>query len=271
MQGSLQRVFGLTGARLVSSFRINTLYFEETHLGAALRDHCKQLLVHTADDAFPYRLLGSGTCVSVKDRSFMLCCGHQIDEVSPDDVTIAGAGLTVTASASQLFAPTITQDNADSDWIDARAFEYVTANYPIANFERSFFTISEDEIWPSRSTDRFVVLGYPSERQDYDFENGRIRAHVVIAWANYVGPTGSPHLHRIRLDRTEAFAADGMSGGAVFHVGGAAPDHFIGFAGMIQRGSATSDDLYLLDARMLLDMCEMAGGSSADPSAVSPE
>ena len=64
----------------------------------------------------------------------------------------------------------------------------------------------------------------------------------------YAGVTIAPYLHRIRMDRNQTFDADGMSGGPVFYLGCSRRRFSIGFAGMIMRGSATSDFLHFVPA-----------------------
>jgi hypothetical protein len=56
------------------------------------------------------------------------------------------------------------------------------------------------------------------------------------------------------MDRKAIFQTDGMSGGSVFYIGRAAGSFFIGFAGMIIRGSETSEIIHFVDANFLAQM-----------------
>jgi hypothetical protein len=159
-----------------------------------------------------------------------------------------------TITASSLFAPTVTEENSDSDWIDVRAFEYKIENYEIQNLATEFFPAADKRIWPAESRGNFFVFGYPSERQDIDYEKPHIQAHVVEVGGTYDGPSHSPYVHRLKMDRKEKFDADGMSGGPVFYIGGKAGTYFAGLAGIVIRGSRTSDILHFIEASFLQSM-----------------
>jgi hypothetical protein len=135
-----------------------------------------------------------------------------------------------------------------------RALEYTIENYNIAGLNQEFFSVERGDSWPSNSIGHFVLFGYPTERQEVDYEEPRIRAHVVEVGGTYDGPSHSPHVHRIRMDRRIKFNADGMSGGPLFYIGRAAGSFFIGFAGMIVRGGASSEIIHFIDVDFLSQM-----------------
>ncbi len=250
----LERLLGIMGSKQARQVRIGSLWYDPANVEHVLHRYCKHLFIHTGSTQFPYQFFGSGTAIKYGDRHFVFCCGHQIDTVSPDNVAIYIKSENSTATASLLLRPNITADNSDTDWIDVRALEYIVKNYKIPNLSREFFSVDTDVSWPASSTGRFLLFGYPTERQDVDYEEPHIRAHVVEVGAIYDGPSNSPHVHRVKMDRKIAFQADGMSGGPVFYLGRAAGSFFVGFAGIIIRGSATSEIIHFVDASFVGQM-----------------
>jgi hypothetical protein len=102
---------------------------------------------------------------------------------------------------------------------------------------------------------------YPSERQVVDYEESRIQARPLEVPGIYDGGTGSPHLHRIKMQREKPFDADGLSGGPIFYVGGSPGNYFAGFVGITVRGSATSDYLHFIATQHLIDIALDAASS----------
>jgi hypothetical protein len=255
---SLLQMLGILGARNAASVEIGNVLIPAREIERTLHKYCKHFFIHTGDPKYPYRFFGSGTAVAVAGRHFVFCCGHQIDHVSPDDVAIYHKAKNITLTGSQLLKPTLTPDNNDTDWIDVRAMEFVTRNYSIENLSHQFFLVERRKnVWPENFDKTFIVYGYPSERQDVDYEIPHVTAHSTQVIATYEGTCSSPHLHRLTMNRKEAFDADGMSGGAVFYLGQRRfGEYFIGLAGMVMRGSKTSDTLYFVDADFMVMMAE---------------
>jgi hypothetical protein len=100
----------------------------------------------------------------------------------------------------------------------------------------------------------FMVYGYPSCLQDVDYSSPKIAARAVEIKATYDGGTSSPHLHRIKMTRNSQFDPDGMSGGPVFYIGSKKGTFFVGWAGIVMRGSASSEYLHFLAANFLIEM-----------------
>jgi hypothetical protein len=85
-----------------------------------------------------------------------------------------------------------------------------------------------------------------------DYEQLRIEALCIEINGEYTGVTTAPYLHRIKMDRKQTFDMEGMSGGPVFYLGRRDRNFFVGFAGMIMRGSATSDYVHFIPAEFLI-------------------
>lgn len=250
----LQTLLGILGSQQARQVRIGRLWYDPANVEHVLHRYCKQLFILTGSEQFPYQFFGSSTAVKFGNRHLVLCCGHQIDSIEPDKIAIYVKAQNSTVTASSLLRPKVTTDNSDTDWIDVRALEYVVENYKTPNLSREFFAVERDGVWPLNSTGRFLLFGYPTERQEVDYEQPRIRAHVVEVGATYDGPSNSPHVHRVKMDRKVTFHADGMSGGPVFYLGRSSGAFFVGFAGIIIRGGATSEIIHFIDASFLGEM-----------------
>jgi hypothetical protein len=244
-------MIGITDAFRATSVRIGDLIVPGKSVERVLQKYCKHPFIQSGDPKFPYQFFGSGVGIKVEGRHFVFCCGHQIDQFNPETVTIRSAPTDVTISGSRLIKPTLTDENRDADWVDVRAIEYEVDRYGIANLSQEFFAINGNNIWPSSDAGIFILYGYPTERQDINYEIPHITARATTVKGRYDGASASPHVHRIKMDRKTIFDADGMSGGAVFYLGENTDGYFIGFAGMIMRGGARSDYIHFIEAGFL--------------------
>lgn len=247
----LARMLGVLGAKQARHVQIGNLWHDSSKVEHVLQHYCKQIFILTGSNEFPYQFFGSGLAVRFGKKHFLFCTGHQISQFNPDRVAIYVKSKNSTITASSLFVPNVTKENTDTDWIDVRMLEYKVENYNISNLTSEFFPAEDKRIWPVEDRGHFLVFGYPSKRQSIDYETPHIQAHIVEVSATYDGPSNSPFVHRLKMDRKEKFDADGMSGGAVFYIGGPAGTYFAGLAGMIIRGSATSDFIHIIEAEFL--------------------
>jgi hypothetical protein len=250
--GVVRNLLGLTNAL---SVQVGSLWHDSMTLEHALHKFCKHIFVVTGDEQFPYSFRGSGTAVKIAGRHFLFCCRHQIGDCTPDQIAIRVSFERQIISASTMRWPSVADGDQDGDSVDFVVFEYFPENYPVPNLTSEFFPLDEERIWPTGSTNHpFMIFGYPSERQVVDYEESRIQARSLEVPGIYDGGTGSPHLHRIKMQREKPFDADGLSGGPIFYVGGSPGNYFAGFVGITVRGSATSDYLHFIAAHHLIDI-----------------
>lgn len=90
--------------------------------------------------------------------------------------------------------------------------------------------------------------------QMVDYDARHIGAVKVTLSADYLGPSSSPHLHSMKLGKTDELDPDGLSGGPVFYLGGDSGQYFFGLAGMMMRGSKEADIGWFIDAQFLYRM-----------------
>ena len=79
----------------------------------------------TGHEQCPYCFLGSATAVRFADRCFLLWCRHQTRDYAANDVTIPIEGGTILVSGSRLLFVNEDQDNADEEFKDIYAMEFV--------------------------------------------------------------------------------------------------------------------------------------------------
>ena len=251
---ALNRLFGIMDLRQLKSVRIGALAYPAERAEHVLQRYCKHIFVLNESDEHPYSFRGSGTAVRFGQQHFVFCCGHQFSDLAPDTIAIRPlAARDKTVTASRLHVPRAAGEHEDDDFLDMRGFEFDVGNYPIPNFSSDFLPLDETSLWPhgSRSDHRFFAVGYPFDRQDVDYDLPHVTARVTLVGGTYDGQSASPYVHRLKMRRTEQFDPDGMSGGPVFYAGGSAGDYYMGFAGIVIRGSAQSDVLHFVEAQFL--------------------
>lgn len=114
---------------------------------------------------------------------------------------------------------------------------------------------------PLAETSQFVVIGYPREHSEVDYDRGVARSGQVLISGWYVGPvSGSSCLHRIAVQNLLGLSEfAGFSGGPVFAV-----EHHIGalptfrFAGVAVAGTASSESMQFVDAGKLAELIHSA-------------
>jgi hypothetical protein len=249
---SLERLIGINGARLAKAVQVGSLFHDVSQIEEALRRYCMHIFANNDDNEYPHSFSGSGTAVRIGRRHFLFCCGHQLTHFRPDQIALHPHQSDVTLTASHMLQPIQTPENADTDYIDARAFEYDVENYPFPNLSSEFFPASDDRIWPHCAVGTFLLCGFPTHRQSISYDPPNVTARMLATTAKFDGATNSPYLLRLKLN--SKLSSDGMSGGPVFYIGGQRDRFFVGWAGMIMRGGAASEYLHFLAADYLIEM-----------------
>ena len=258
----------LAGLSRAKSVRVGALPHPAADAERVLHRYCKHIFVLNDSEVYPYSFRGSGAAVRFGAQHLMFCTAHQFSDLEPDRIAIVPSvarNKTITASTLHVTRP---DDPAmDGEHLDVRAFEFKVGNYDIPNLTSDFFPVDETSLWPAGSlpAHRFFVFGFPFERQSVDYETPRIDARVVAVGATYDGPSAADWVHRIRMDRKETFDPDGMSGGPVFYLGRRAADFFMGFAGIVVRGGASSELLHFVEARLLRHFADAVPSAPITP------
>jgi hypothetical protein len=112
------------------------------------------------------------------------------------------------------------------------------------------------------------IIGYPAERNEIDYEQGRIKNSRAVIRALYVGPSSADHCHIARVSSSiclESF--DGLSGSPVFHL---QPAALAGqevlvprVVGMLIRGTASSQLVHFVSSKVIGRLIQLASDGDA--------
>lgn len=255
-RNQLDKIVNLANLMLAKFVRIGRVCVPGQEVEKRLHWFVKPLVIATGNTAYPYQTCGSATLVKLKGRHFLFFCGHQIRQIDPDRVmfpTRLGDSQTIVGGGTFRFV----ERNigiADEEFVDLRCFEIDFAKVTIPNLASEFFDCYEADFWPHHSLKHLLLFGYPSEHVRFDLDASEQElAHLgfscVVTGARYERPSHARWTHVLKMQRKDKFAPDGMSGGAVFHLGEDADGFFIGLAGILLRGGHSSEFVHFVDAR----------------------
>jgi len=149
-------------------------------------------------------------------------------------------------------------ENNGEEFGDLCAMHFKPEDYRQTNVDRAFFDINEADNWHGNRESLFLVYGYPTSLRNLEYaEPSYALSHVnvtqIVTTGKYVRPSNAMGVHVIEMQRrTGNYSSDGLSGGPVFQLSEDAQGFYCGFAGLILRGSDTSDLLHFLEARILM-------------------
>lgn len=235
---------------------VNGLFVLARDVQEMLGRYSVNLFVWAHDETFKVSLLGSATPLLYRGRHLVLCAGHQIKNVAPEDISMITPEGELAVTSSGYIAPRIAAEGMQHDLQDIVVFNFDGAcnEHPI--LRRSFFKLDE---FPPACVDGAVVAvlsyGYPSQEQLYELHDKnhigcRRRSTTLKVHAQ---PSDDTLLHLKPLQRL-TFDPDGLSGGPNFVIQCSGKRFTAYFAGVTVR--AGKDDLYMVKSgfiKMLLD------------------
>lgn len=240
-----------------ASVRIGRLWVPGRDVEAILARYAKLIFCVTGLNEHPYSLVGSATAARIGNRCALFCCKHQISEFRPDEVTISvdKEGKTLVSGSNFVW---INKDgiNDEEEFLDLCAMVYDTPRYKEPSLRSGFFDLLSVDCWNGDRSSQFYVIGYPTSLRSVDYEIPHIDVKQIITSATYAGASHAANLHQIRMTRTATFSSDGLSGAPVFFISRDRNGFFVGLAGIVTRGSDTSDFLHFVDVRIVLQFFE---------------
>jgi hypothetical protein len=240
-----------------STVRVGQVWIQSRNVEQCLARYAKLIFCTTGSNDHPYSLVGSSTAIRYGKQCLLFCCQHQIQQFRPDEITIpVDKSGKILISGSQFLWIERDDKNKDEDFRDLCAMIYDTENYGEPNLEFSFFGLTEKECWKGDTAAQFYLFGYPTSLRNVDYEIPHISVKQVVVSAVYSGRSHSLGLHRIEMTRTAEFSSDGLSGGPVFHISKDQKGFYAGLAGIVIRGSDTSNFLHFIDARLVFSFLE---------------
>jgi hypothetical protein len=178
-------------------------------------------------------------------------CRHQTREYNPNDVTIPiDSGKTLISGSRFLFIEP-DESNAEEEFSDLCAMEFIPENYGSPNLGAVFFPLTEADCWSGNTDAAFFLYGFPTSLRIVEYDVPHVHVTQVVTSGRYHKASHARALHCLEMTRTTDFPADGLSGGPVYHLARDADGYFVGLAGIMMRGGNSSDYIHFLDARFL--------------------
>jgi hypothetical protein len=242
-----------------TSVRVGKLWVPASRLGPAISRFTRMLFCLTRNDEHPYTLRGSATSLRWQGHHLAFYCKHQIQGFDRGDVVVPidqEGKVLVSGSTFVEMVPSV--ENNGEEFGDLCAMHFKPEDYRQTNVDRAFFDINEADNWHGNRESLFLVYGYPTSLRNLEYaEPSYALSHVnvtqIVTTGKYVRPSNAMGVHVIEMQRrTGNYSSDGLSGGPVFQLSEDAQGFYCGFAGLILRGSDTSDLLHFLEARILM-------------------
>jgi hypothetical protein len=238
--------------------RVGKVWVKASQMPEALARFTRLVFCLTDLEDHPYSLRGSSASIRWNGHHLSFLCGHQIEGFAADKIVVPldreGKRL-VSGTTLMRMMPSDGYDG--EEFGDVRAMHFRPIDHPGINLDRSFFDFLEADMWHGDRESTFVVFGYPTslrelEHAEPNYALSHIKVKLTVNAARYLQPSHALGVHAIELQRTTDHSTDGLSGGPVYILGEDAQGVFLGFAGMILRGSDTSSIVHFLEAQILL-------------------
>jgi hypothetical protein len=241
-----------------ASVRVGSVWVSVEHLPQVLVPFTKLVFCLTGSDEHPYSLRGSATGLKFQGQHLLFCCTHQIADCSPGNVLVPvdkrGHKL---VSGTSFIRLNDLPEFASEEMLDICAMHFHPNDYSEPQLERGFFDIKGADVWSGEPRTTFLVHGYPTKLRQLGTDEisgalNDIKVKMTAVVANYSHSSSAAGVHALILKRTSTpSSSDGLSGGAVFHLAEDARGLFCGFAGIVMRGSDTSDTVHFMDAQLI--------------------
>jgi hypothetical protein len=212
----------------------------------------------TKNEEHPYALRGSATSLRWQGHHLAFYCKHQIRGFDRGDVVVPlDQEGKILVSGSTFVEMIPSAENSGEEFGDLCAMHFRPEDYRQTNVDRAFFDVNEADNWRGDTESAFLVYGYPTslrnlEHAEPSYALSHVKVTQIVTTGKYIRPSKAIGVHVIEMQRTGDYSSDGLSGGPVFQLGEDAQGFYCGFAGVILRGSDTSNFLYFLEARFLM-------------------
>jgi hypothetical protein len=243
-----------------SAIRVGRMWVSAKALPDALKRYARLVFCLNRSEEHPYSLRGTATGLRWQHRCMLFWCSHQTVDYQPNDVVVPlDSHGKVLISGSTFVQMIPTSPASDEEYFDLCAMHYVPENYGDSNVERGFFELMEADAWRGDPDSTFMLFGYPTNLRKVDYDSPSIAVRQIVTSAKYRSASRAASVHSIEMTRTSDYSSDGLSGGPVFHLGQDAQGFYCGFAGVILRGSESSNMIRFLDVRLMLQFLKRRG------------
>jgi hypothetical protein len=245
-----------------SAIRVGRILMSAKAVADALARYSRLVFCLNNSDQHPYSLRGTATGLRWQNRCMLFWCNHQTVGYAPNDVLVLldkEGKFLISGSTFVHMIPAVLP--SDEEYFDLCGMNYVPENYGDANVERGFFELIEADAWRGDPGSKFMLFGYPTSLRNVDYDTTSIAVKQIVTSAKYCSASRAASVHSIEMLRTGDYGSDGLSGGPVFHLGQDAQGFYCGFAGVILRGSESSNMIHFLDVRLMLQFLKRQEGN----------
>jgi hypothetical protein len=192
-----------------------------------------------------------------KGQYLVFCCRHQIADYQPIEVVVPidrqGHKL---VSGTRFIRLNELPQFAGEEIFDVCAMHFNPTEYGEPQLERGFFDLKDADVWSGEPETTFLIYGYPTDFHDLGLDEvsgalNDLKVKMTATAGRYLNAGSAAGMHAIELERSGAYSSDGPSGGAVFHLAEDAQGFYCGFAGIVLRGSKTSNIVRFMDHRLI--------------------
>ncbi|MGJ4908854.1 hypothetical protein [Bradyrhizobium sp. HKCCYLS2033] len=237
--------------------RVGSVWMPIDSLPQVLARFTKLLFCLTGSEDHPYSLRGSATGLKFRGQHLLFCCLHQIADHSPDEIVVPvdkrGRKL---VSGTSFIRVNDLPEFADQEVPDVCAMYFNPPDYGEPLLEGGFFDIKGADVWGGETETTFLVYGYPTSLRSLGIDDltgalDDIKVKMTATAAEYDRASSASGVHALALKRTGTYSSDGLSGGAVFHLAEDARGLYCGFAGIVLRGSDTSNIIHFMGPSLI--------------------
>lgn len=230
------------------------------------------------DDAFPYWGKGSSMLLANSKHFFWITATHVLKNMGG---TIQALRI-FPSDNSRISLPfneqyTIKSElPEDEDYRDVFALRIDIKSFTDSGDAPLFAQDTEQGLFYAENLPSGAILwiiGYPAERNEIDYDQGRIRNSREVIRAEYIGPSSSEHCHIARVNSSISLQSfDGLSGSPVFYLQSAvlAGQEVLlpKLVGMLIRGTASSQLVHFVSSKVIDRLVQLA--SDGEPNQIEP-
>lgn len=240
----------ILGQMVNGGVEVNGIAVPEFSLRRVLGRFVHNLWVINPDyPQFPLSLPGSATAVRVNGHEYLLATQHQLSGHERESVAmVLDNGEFFVTAAGARWPP---RDGSDAN--DIVAFDFTEPCEAHPQLKQLFFDLGPPQpLSTERPVPSFVVSGFPSERQDVEFERRHINVARLTAYCELDEPPSDETLLKLRLSTPLDLVLDGMSGGGAFAIEVQDGRLQARFAGILVRGG--NSQLYVLKSAIIRNL-----------------
>jgi hypothetical protein len=222
-----------------------------------LRRCARPVMFHTGNAVAPFAIKGTAFFVGYGKTTFVVTARHVVRDFEPRKLLFyptEKSTYPVRITHSWRIEDSANEPDSSDLFLARTNFEHLPRKVRAKTSLIHLDPPDTAEWSPNRADALFFLCGYPSDRNEADYETSQANIAQAFLQGRYVGPGGANGTHVLRVDNPLSIDFDGLSGSPVFslqsEVGAAAST--LRFCGMAIRGGATSSLIQFLEAEVIL-------------------